>query len=240
MGGRLTIASRWRSVAASVTGSSHRARGEPCQDAVVVRDLGSRGLAVAVADGAGSACRADEGSMLATCVAIGALDAGASVEDAFELARASLGTEQLAAARATTLLVAVIDDARCARVAQVGDGFVVARTGADADASYSVVCAGPEREYLNETTFLSSARWRDDFRVDDVNDVEALALLTDGLQLVAIDLATTTPHAPFFDPLFEWAASEDASETELAAFLGSDRVSARTDDDLTLALVVPR
>jgi hypothetical protein len=67
------------------------------------------------------------------------------------------------------------------------------------------------------------------------------AVFSDGLLRLAINLATGEPHAPFFRPLFAFAAAGDASgvvarEAELAAFLHSDRVCARSDDDKTILL----
>jgi hypothetical protein len=64
--------------------------------------------------------------------------------------------------------------------------------------------------------------------------------MTDGLQLVAFDLSTGMPHAPFFTPFFAFAAGDGDAE-QLAEFLGSERVGERTDDDVTLvvAALVP-
>jgi hypothetical protein len=226
-------------VCASVAGSSHRARGEPGQDAVLVRSMRDGAVVVAVADGAGSAPLAAEGSTLAVAAAVAAVEMGFALEDAFAVAHEALGDDDAArASRATTLLVAVLDD-DAAHVAQVGDGFVVVQRGDVLD----VAVPAPPREYLNETTFLSSARWEDELRVDvlDGDGVDAVALSTDGLQLVALDLAQQgggAPHPGFFQPLLAWAAGEDPSDDELEAFLASERVAERTDDDVTLALVV--
>jgi hypothetical protein len=59
--------------------------------------------------------------------------------------------------------------------------------------------------------------------------------MTDGLQLVAFDLATGVPHAPFFAPFFSFVAG-DGEVAQLTEFLGSERVAERTDDDVTLAV----
>lgn len=153
---------------------------------------------------------------------------------------------------ATTLLVVVAVAGRVG-YAQVGDGAVVIDAGAD-----PVVVGAVERgEYLNETVFLTSAGWRDELRAGEVDGavegevdgegaggggvravVRAVAVMTDGLQLLALDLASMTAHRPFFDPLWAFARRDDASSDELAAFLASDRVCARTDDDKTLVLAV--
>lgn len=203
---------------------------------MLVRALPDGGLVVAVADGAGSAPLAAEGSALAVAAAVASVEMGLALPDAFAVARDALGDDDEArAARATTLLVAVLcDDA--IDVGQVGDGFVVVQRGDGLD----IAVPAPEREYLNETTFLSSAGWEGELRLDsfDAGGVDAVALSTDGLQLVALDLAAAAPHPGFFAPLFSWAAGDEPSDAELAAFLASERVAERTDDDVTLALVV--
>ena len=68
-----------------------------------------------------------------------------------------------------------------------------------------------------------------------------LALLSDGLVRLALHLPELTPHAPFFVPLLSFVASaadEDQASRQLAAFLDSERVCARTDDDKALVLAV--
>jgi len=52
-------------------------------------------------------------------------------------------------------------------------------------------------------------------------------------------MATGSPFAPFFLPLFRFIASEPdaaAAQEQLTAFLSSPRVQERSDDDITLAL----
>jgi hypothetical protein len=64
-----------------------------------------------------------------------------------------------------------------------------------------------------------------------------MAMLTDGLQMIALDYATKKPHLPFFGPLFSKlrsATNADELEPSLRDFLGSSRVNERTDDDKTL------
>jgi hypothetical protein len=70
-----------------------------------------------------------------------------------------------------------------------------------------------------------------------VPGVDEVALLTDGLQSLALRFASREAHGPFFEPMFErLRGPEQPSESELAAFLGSGPVNARTDDDKTLVL----
>lgn len=137
---------------------------------------------------------------------------------------------------ATTLLLAVVRADWIAAV-QIGDGALVIRDGAGA---LTVVTHPNHGEYLNETLFLTG----DDplagaqFAIQPIADVRAVALLTDGLQALALLLADNTPHAPFFAPLFAHATQADEDATQLTAFLDSARVAERTDDDKTLLLAV--
>ncbi len=232
---------RWRVVGATVAGAGHRARGHGGEDAFAAEVDGDRGaLFVAVADGAGSAPAAALGSRTAVAAAMAGLRAGVAVDVALVLAREALEDAAGAAARplsdvATTLLVAKVDDGVLS-TAQVGDGAVVIRR----DRTYEVVAADCRGEYLNETCFVTSSSWRTQQRhaVVPIDDVDGVAVLTDGLQLLAFDLASGAPHVPFFDPFFGFASS-GGSATDLALFLGSDRVAERTDDDVTLVVATP-
>ena len=68
-----------------------------------------------------------------------------------------------------------------------------------------------------------------------------MALLTDGLQGLALRFDTREAHGPFFEPMFARLRAEGEGEPEslreeLRAFLGSAPVNQRTDDDKTLVL----
>ena len=225
----------WRAVAASVTGSGHRARGAGCEDASAVEVLDDGTLLLAVADGAGSARLAAEGSARAVAAAMEAMRAGVDLPAV--MAGARLALEPVVAGerlgdRATTLLV-VRAGRGSIETAQVGDGAVVVRRGEDLE----VLAADAKGEYLNETCFLTSDGWQDGLRFADVpaDGVDGVAATTDGLQLLAFDLSAGVAHAPFFAPFFAYV-SGDGDAAGLADFLASDRVGARTDDDVTLAV----
>jgi hypothetical protein len=248
-------ADAWQVVAASTVGSRHAAAERPCDDANAHwQDAG--GLVLLAADGAGSAPRAADGARSAVAAAqaeaIGLL--GAVSSDDHDATRAGL-TRLLVAARealvaraaedhaapgdlATTLTVVLLASETVA-VAQVGDGAVVLRRAA----GQFELLVGPEHgEYVNETTFLTSDAYLDSAQivVADARGVSGVAAMTDGLHVVALDLAARAPHPPFFEPLFGFAAGDGAPDQDLAAFLGSELVCARTDDDKTLVLAVRR
>lgn len=243
----------WRVVGASVEGSRHRADGRPCQDAHAVRSLPCGAVVVAVADGAGSAPRADTGAQIAALTAADTM--AAAIEPrlpAGKRAWRQLLAGTLVAARiavdgtarnggtavtdlASTLTVVVITDAVVA-TAQVGDGTVVVAT----DGCLTTIGDTERSEYLNETTFLTSAAWAACARLEVISseNVRGVAVFSDGLERLALDMARRVPHAPFFTPLYQFAADEHANPGDLAAFLASDRVCAHTDDDKTLVLAV--
>ena len=127
-------------------------------------------------------------------------------------------------------------------MAAVADGAVV---GADGDGKVFAITRPTSGEYLNETTFLISPGALDQIQfAHHSGNISRLALLTDGLQMVAMKVADGEPHAPFLAPLFRFiAAAEDEAKgrANLETFLASERVQSRADDDLTLLLaaVVP-
>jgi hypothetical protein len=246
-------AAGWRVAAASVQGAAHVRAGTPCQDAHRWCPLPGGRLVAAVADGAGSAPLAETGARLAADTVVdrvrdalaadGDVDAAAALEGAFRAALEAVRAE--AAARgvdpsdlATTLAAAVATPGRVV-AAQVGDGAVVVR-GRDGSLHAPTADAAPRGEYLNETVFLTSPGALEGLRAAAWEAAPShLALLTDGLQLLALRMPGGTPHAPFFEPLFRFAAEEpdpERASERLRAYLAGPRVAQRADDDLTLLL----
>jgi hypothetical protein len=71
--------------------------------------------------------------------------------------------------------------------------------------------------------------------------VKSLALISDGLLRLAVSLPDYEPSPRFFRPLWDFATQaedETQAQEQLTAFLASERVCARTDDDKTLVLAV--
>jgi hypothetical protein len=250
---------QWKLLSESVPGVSHEKAGLPCQDQSVCEWMHSGGepvLLLACADGAGSAAHADTGARIATQAITeavrAALDGGLRVSEIdgdrvmawHHYAREQLGIE--AARRdaklrdfACTLLMAVVGK-NAAVFSQIGDGAIVLE---QSDA-YRTVFWPQAGEYLNTTNFLTD----DEFerRLEHCTHrepVDELALLTDGLQMLALSYAEKRVHAPFFRPMFQTLrATEDPSALQqpFLAFLTSQRVNERTDDDKTLILATRR
>jgi hypothetical protein len=140
---------------------------------------------------------------------------------------------------ACTALLAVVGPSD-ATFAQLGDGAIVLGGEPECRAVF-----WPEpSEYANSTDFLTDERFADAIHFTTVpTPVSELALLTDGLQRLALDFAARKPHLGFFRPLFERLRSVDNTEElyePFRGFLDSPRVNARTDDDKTLILAVRR
>jgi hypothetical protein len=211
---------------------------------------------LAVADGAGSAERSDQGArsaveQLVAEVEVALADGSPANEaawdalltDAYRGARRTVvelaeKEEVSLRAYATTLTCAVASEEWLV-TGQVGDGVVVAR----GDDGELFAATKPQRgEYANETFFLTMADGLQHLEVC-VNHqrVDALAVMTDGLIRLAMKVSENEPHPPFFLPLLAFAARiEDQGDArvQLATLLESERVCKRTDDDKTLVLAV--
>lgn len=142
---------------------------------------------------------------------------------------------------ATTLCAAIISPNR-SFFFQIGDGAIVL-TRNDV---YGVVFWPQSGEYANTTNFLTSNEYREHLQfysaADGFSDV---ALLTDGMERLALRFDSRTPHRPFFEPLFQALRTNDNSRDlveDLREFLQSESVRRRSDDDKTLILAsrIPR
>jgi len=142
---------------------------------------------------------------------------------------------------ATTVVMA-ISDGLFTMTATIGDGAIVARR---AEASTLDALSWPEHgDYAATTFFLTDAVPR--LRIGVMHDlpIDRIAVLTDGLERLALDFRDRVAHRPFFDVMFSAVAScpeigrNGALSRHLAAFLECEAVNKRTDDDKTLILAV--
>jgi hypothetical protein len=250
----------WRYVAASVIGTSHEKAGGTCQDAndcqIYALPAGEKVLIAAVADGAGSAVCGGEGAARTCRALLGLmdeyLDSGRTVEQVTrDTVRSWMATiqnlleeEAKAVSRerrdfACTILGLLVGES-CAACLQVGDGVIVL---ADSEEhAYGHVFWPDRGEYVNTTHFVTEDDAVERLQFESVKRrVMEVALLTDGLQTIALNYQQQSAHEPFFKGLFvplrtaEEGCSRELSES-LAAFLSSPRVNEKTDDDKTLVL----
>lgn len=248
----------WRWVGASRQGRSHIAAGTPCQDSFRIAEMSGGILIAAVADGAGSAPRSQEGAIAAVELLSEFLSdhlrPDKTMIDDFEslLRRAFFyvaGVLKIVAKEDqaqlsefhTTLTCAIATQAYLA-IAQVGDGAVAVR---GISGTLETVMFPEHGEYANSTYFvtqLPEAKNRLHIRILK-KPCTALGLTTDGLIDIAFDApyGECQPFGPFFDPLFDrvaMAAPGDGLSQRLLSFLDSPLISEATSDDLTLVLAV--
>jgi hypothetical protein len=242
----------WKAVGTSVAGTSHVESNVPCQDYSAYQRvvIGSApALIIAIADGAGSARLSHVGAQEAVGNLLRIIPPGLrSVFDIDEhIARGWLNNTRIHLQRistredcelrdlGSTILVAVLTDLVSFFV-QIGDGAWISKRNGE----YIVATWPSDGEYVNETTFLTSANWVDSIKYEVVTGaVSAVAGFTDGLQRLALQFDSRSVHAPFFEPLFRiLRAADDGNSliSPLKEFLVSDRVAERTNDDKTLVL----
>lgn len=251
----------WRYLADSVAGTSHERAGTPCQDSNKVTSYAVNGVGyvvIACSDGAGSASHSDVGSRLACEAAVSEvckyLDAKndlsavdrriaiswlRSVNDRLnaEAVAYQVETRQLAC----TLLLAVLGIDSSIFV-QIGDGALVTFESSEALSSFKAVFWPQNGEYANATNFLTDPRFHNcaEFKRLDVRH-DGVAAFTDGLQSLALNYASRSAHAPFFEPFFAQlrdAPDPDDLHVPFRQFLRSEGVNGRTDDDKTLIIAV--
>ncbi|MGL6343107.1 MAG: PP2C family serine/threonine-protein phosphatase, partial [Waterburya sp.] len=137
---------------------------------------------------------------------------------------------------ACTLLIVIATPDGLAAM-QIGDGFITVRYS---EALLQLLFPPDKGEYINETTFVTSANALTEMQVViQPKQPEFICASTDGLERLAIQISDWTPFAPFFNPLEQYLRETDnlkESDEYLMSFLNSERLNARTDDDKTLFL----
>ena len=244
----------FRVIAASVQGTSHLRTRTPCQDAYHFAEIATGELVVALSDGAGSAALGEEGAQQAVVTAVATVATAlerycpttrrawqVTVQSAFLAAQQAIFARAAQQERspldfAATLLL-LIFTAEGTIGGLVGDCVAVLHH----DGPLLSLCPPQRGEYANTTNFVTQPDLRSQIDVRQLaKPVKAAALFSDGLAPLAMNLAQNEPFAPFFFFFFAFlAAADDAAVAgeQLADFLSSDRVNARTDDDKTLVLI---
>ncbi|MEO5333860.1 MAG: protein phosphatase 2C domain-containing protein [Magnetococcus sp. YQC-5] len=248
----------WRLVYASDIGTSHAHSDVQCQDrcwAQVLSLLNRKPLlSIFVSDGAGSAARGENGAELAIKTAADfvtkkAMEGEFGLSDILateivitlrERIYAVAESQNLSARDFACTFLGILSTDNGTLVLQIGDGGVVVDTGSGLEVAIEPMSG----EYANMTRFVTD---------DDAVSILATktypdralkaAVFTDGIQRLALNLATNTPHLPFFAPFFngiDKASDEQMGQLNslLNKFLGSPPVNDRTDDDKTLALAL--
>ena len=248
----------WRYVIGQATGSAHEKLKAPCQDRFFcAAETGEATLIAVVADGAGSASHAHVGAEIAVAtignivqfgVRAGRRDYLDVLREAAALARRKIAEEAATRAipirqLACTLLAVIVAPVGGAAL-QIGDGVIVVR---EANADWRWMFWPHKGEYANATRFLTDETALADAQVEMLpNEVQDIALTSDGLESLALQYARRVAHEPFFRTAFApvhgaQGDGEIASlSTSLSEFLRSPAVRSRTDDDTTLILATRR
>jgi hypothetical protein len=142
---------------------------------------------------------------------------------------------------ACTLLGAVVGASGSAYI-QVGDGVIVVGVPEEHD-EFAWIFWPDRGEYANTTSFVTDGGSHKSVQFESGRGpIRDIALMTDGLQPLALNYQERAAHPRFFGPLFaplraaQSSGHMDALSSQLAAFLRSPRVQERADDDLTLIL----
>jgi Protein phosphatase 2C len=251
--------SAWRWISASVVGTSHIGLGSECQDSHRCNEIQTTKGPVLLAyasDGAGSAAKSALGSrMLCEVLTDKALEyfqedgevellnprvIGSWIQffrDEVVLQASADGFSERE--YACTLLGAIVST-KAAALFQLGDGAIVYSTLAGVDHSLAF---WPQRgEYENTTYFATQTSFLDQLQFNLIQEpITDVALLSDGLQRLALNYQSRTAHQPFFSGLFAplrnaGSLGLSSLNRDLETFLNSGRVNERTDDDKTIIL----
>jgi hypothetical protein len=247
----------WRFAAARAIGTSHLKANLPCQDRLVCEVLADGSLVAAVADGAGSAALAERGAELAVATVIADLkhsleerrtDFDVVLREAATLAREAISAEAdregTALRSYASTLLAVVLSRDTVGALQIGDGVIVVSDGGD---EWSWVFWPQRGEYANTTHFLTDEGALDRLETEVLSTgITDIALMSDGLEPLALHYASRTVHDPFFKGMFqslvnaEGCGENNVLSASLEQFLSSERIGFRTDDDVSLILATRR
>lgn len=250
----------WTWVAASCRGVSHARTGSRLEDAFACFTTRSRGteLVTVVSDGAGSAALGRHGAVL-TCRAIAlcarehfsassTLPSDEEVWGWVDGIRDWIGT--VATRRRAALrdfaatLVCAISNGHETLVAHVGDGSVAVR---DRATDQWTAASWPEHGEYASTTYFVTDDAGAKLRISRHGaEIDALAVFSDGIERLALDLSSQQPYSPFLNRM---AAPVTASRVmgrdgelsrKLKQYLDADEINTRTDDDKTLIIATSR
>ncbi len=216
---------------------------------------GTEVLVAAVSDGAGTASRSDVGSTLVVQHFLERFAAASVrsqdlvtidrefVDQWFNDIRGVLIARALADGAVVTdyacTMLGVVVGANSAAYLQIGDGAIVVST--EEPGNYSWIFWPQHGEYANSTYFVTQDRAQTVLQFEIGPAVDEIAIFSDGIERLVLDMSSKDVHSPAFKPIFEWLAGTkpDRSGIQcqgLFAYLSSDHVNRRTDDDKTLVM----
>lgn len=253
----------WRIAATSVVGTSHQKTNAPCQDFHLARVLdvaGRQYLIGLVSDGAGSAPRSDLGSSLA-CETFAAAIAARLVESKEPLERGCveswLRTAQTALQEAASGEGRPIRDFACTMLGsvigpdrstffQIGDGAIVISVAGEDD-EWCYVFWPQHGEFANTTNFLTDERAVERLEFgSQTGQLSEVAMFSDGMENLLLQRSDRSVFSRWFNQMMPGVRAlkspglDAALSDKLAAYLASEAVCSRTDDDKTLILATKK
>lgn len=254
---------RWVTVGASVPGSRHRLLEEDKQDAMRV-NLADDHLAIAAADGAGSAPRSAQGADVAASQFSSAMrrwkdtrpmtekvshqQVSQAVADAFanaaEQVKRTAQSQRRELRDYHTTLVALACAGDHGAVRHTGDGGVITL---DRLGRLHLVSPPQRGQYVNETRFITmpGAPAQGQPAELEVANLAALVIFTDGMETLLLD-REQRPSCRSAGSLIRWAQRWVTEERDpqqaadgLREYLLSDEIARKTDDDLTVCIAIP-
>ena len=249
----------WKYFYATEKGTSHIANDTPRQDncsVVTFKVSGTRYLISVVADGAGSASKSQISSKYICYFFIKRMFkwlkknnisdfkkevAFAWIELLHKIFDQAVKDCHAESRRefASTFLFCVLSD-KGNLFMQIGDGAI----GVEKDNEFDCVFKPQNGEYINTTHFITEDNFRKHLMLEKNKDeISKVAMFTDGIETIALDMQNMKPHAPFFAPFFNVLSKFknngkcNALCKNLSEFLTSKRVNKMTNDDKTLVLI---
>lgn len=255
----MTPTRRWRTAFATSIGTSHYKTGNPCQDAAGYRVVetadGTEVLVAAVSDGAGTALRSEIGSATAVEHFLEHFSRVAEAEPNLESIDQYLVAEWLKDLRNTMQLCAMVEGTELADYActmlgavvgpgtaayiQIGDGAIV--VAGEEHGDYGWVFWPQHGEYANSTYFVTQDSAEAKLQFEKAPAPREVAIFSDGIERLVLDMSSRTVHSPAFLPIFDWLAATEPDRSgspsvALASYLQSEHINRRTDDDKALVM----
>ncbi|MCR5266460.1 MAG: protein phosphatase 2C domain-containing protein [Cyanobacteria bacterium RUI128] len=250
----------WKFFSASVRGTSHERNDTPKQDYCLTEVYKKNDLEyiiAAVADGAGSASRSDASSKFICKYFIRNMKNWISEHEMYDLDRDTVASwftgfkrimeravkfKMTDAVRefSTTLLLSVLSDDDKSIFIQIGDGAI----SVGSKTRFECVFWPQNGEFMNTTLFATDRNVEDTFMFKKMDrKISRVAMHTDGIEIISLNFAEQRPFVPFFNPFFsalekmQQDGYSDGLSKQLGAFLASDKVNQKTDDDKTVVFI---
>jgi hypothetical protein len=250
----------WTWAVACRRGVSHEKANVRLQDAFkcFIAPTRSKPLVIVVSDGAGTATFGGEGaSLICRTLTVCARQHFSSIDElptnellegwlnhGRDLINIAASRRNLSPRDFAATLILLISSGLESVVLHVGDGCAVVK---EEDTNTWIAPSWPYHgEYASTTAFVTDEPSPNTCIVRHLKSISAVSVFSDGLERLALDLKARQPFAPFFEKMIApvVGSASMGKDTDLSskldAFVGSDSVNSRSDDDKTLVLAVRR